>query len=87
MTGTEHFAHLAKIADILGELSEEIETLGVRLCCNPAVAREHMADLQAIDLIGQKQRWLADLLRAECPVSAVEAINVEMLQRRMRAVR
>jgi hypothetical protein len=48
------------------------------------MAAKHVTDLQAIDLIAQKQRWIADLVRAECPVTAIEAISVEALQQRLR---
>ena len=85
MNSKEHFEHLAAAAQILGELSNEIEELGARLCSDPAIAALHMTDLQAVDLIAQKQRSIADLIRAECLVSAVESIGVESLKHRLRA--
>ena len=44
-----------------------------------------MDTLQAIDLIAQKQRWLATLLKADCPISAVHTIGVEALKARFAA--
>ena len=85
MNEREHFSHLAEASAILDELSAEIEELGARLCGDPGIAAAHMTELQAIDLIAQKQRWIADLVRAECPASAVDSINVELLQQRLRA--
>ena len=40
----------------------------------------------AIDLIAQKQRWLATLLLADCPVSAVASIAVDALRDRLAPV-
>jgi hypothetical protein len=72
-------------AQILEELSEEIEALGARLCADGAVIAGHMAELQSIDLIAQKQRWLSRLLLADCPRTAVAAIGVEELRSRFGA--
>lgn len=75
-------AHLTTVADVLHELSAEIEALGTVLCEDMAVLTQHTRTLQAIDLIAQKQRWLATLLRADCPLSAVNTIGVEDLKAR-----
>lgn len=77
------FVDLAAVADILGELGNEIEALGVSLCCDPLIASKHMEALQAFDLIAQKQRGLAALLRADCPVSALAALGLEELKFRL----
>ena len=77
-------AHLITVADILTELSSEIEQLGERLCSDPAIVANHMAQLQVIDLIGQQQRWLAAMLRADCPLAAIDTIGVEALRERFR---
>jgi len=77
-------AHLITVADILGELAGEIEQLGERLCSDPAIVANHMAQLQVIDLIGQQQRWLAAMLRADCPLAAIDTIGVEALRDRFR---
>ena len=75
--------HLLEIAEVLLELSGEIEGLGAQLCTDPTVMLRHLAPLQAIDLIAQKQRWLATLLRDDCPVSAVNSISVDALRDRL----
>ena len=77
-------AHLITVADILGELAGEIEQLGERLCSDPAIVANHLAQLQVIDLIGQQQRWLAAMLRADCPLAAIDTIGVEALRDRFR---
>ena len=82
---TEHIAaHLTTVADVLIELASEIEELGARLCTDPTIIANHIAQLQSIDLIAQKQRWLATMLHADCPLSAVDTIGVEALKERFR---
>lgn len=80
-------AHLTTVADVLGELAAEIEELGTTLCLDPAIIAHHVGTLQSIDLIAQKQRWLATLLHADCPLSAVDTIGVEALKARFAAPR
>lgn len=75
-------AHLTTVADVLQELAGEIENLGTSLCTDPDVLQRHIGTLQAIDLIAQKQRWLATLLQADCPLDAVNTIGVETLKAR-----
>jgi hypothetical protein len=82
MNNAQIAAHLRTAADVLVEMSEEIEKLGADLCGDPAVIISHIAALQAIDLVAQKQRSLAALLRADCPVSAVSSFGVESLRER-----
>jgi hypothetical protein len=77
-------AHLTTVSDVLNELSGEIEDLGAMLCTDPAILARHVAQLQSIDLIAQKQRWLAAMLRADCPLTAVDTIGVEALRQRFR---
>jgi len=82
---TDHIhiaAHLTTVADVLGELASEIEALGTALCMDGSIVARHTATLQSIDLIAQKQRWLATLLMADCPLSAVDTIGVETLKAR-----
>lgn len=78
-------AHLTTVADVLTELAAEIEELGTTLCLDPAIIAHHVGTLQSIDLIAQKQRWLATLLHADCPLSAVDTIGVEALKARFAA--
>jgi hypothetical protein len=78
-------AHLTTVADVLSELASEIEELGTTLCLDPAIIAHHVGTLQSIDLIAQKQRWLATLLHADCPLTAVDTIGVEALKARFSA--
>ncbi len=73
-----------RIAVVLEELALEVEDLGGRLCTDLDVAARHMDVLQAIDLIAQKQRSLARLLEADCPITAIEQIGLDVLRDRMR---
>ena len=75
--------HLIAVAEVLIELSAEIEGLGAQLCGDPALITGHLSSLQAIDLIAQKQRWLATLLLADCPITAVNSIAVDALRERL----
>ena len=73
-----------QIAEVLEELSREVEALGSSLCGDMDIAMRHMDTLQAIDLIAQKQRSLAAVLNADCVVEGVESIGLEKLRERMR---
>ena len=53
------------------------------MCADPAMAANHLLELQAIDLIAQKQHALATLLRAECPKSALAALGLEDLRQQI----
>lgn len=77
-------AHLLAVAQMLAEISAEMEALGEALCHDPAFAARHMVELQAIDLISQKQRSLASLLEADCPASAVSQVGLEDVATRLR---
>jgi len=78
--------HRHEMAAMLAEISIEIEQLGEVLCHDPEFVRRHVRELQAIDLIAQKQRALADMLRAECPISALDAVGLEEVVGRFRAL-
>ncbi len=82
MMSAEQGAHLLEMAAVMAELSEEIDALGAVLCRDSAFVAAHVAELQAIDLIAQKQRSLATMLRAECPVSAGKALGLDELRDR-----
>lgn len=75
--------HLKAAAGILAELAAQVEALGERLCTDPAVIARHLCELQMIDLIAQKQLHLAELLVAECPHAAVEAMRIEEVKQRI----
>lgn len=53
------------VARELAALAVDIEAIGAELCADAAMATAHSTSLQSIDLIGQRQRALAELLRAE----------------------
>lgn len=76
--------HLLAVAQMLAEIGAEMEALGEALCHDPDFATRHMVELQAIDLIAQKQRSLASLLEADCPVSAVAQVGLEDVASRLR---
>lgn len=83
MSGKEARPHLSAVADALLDLSLDIEMLGTALCANAEVVQRHVEELQAIDLIAQKQRSLAALLRADCPRSALSDISLDELRTRL----
>jgi hypothetical protein len=85
-SGAKALDHLAEVAVILAEMCDEIELLGARLCADPLLVASHLEDLQAIDTIAQKQRWLSEVIRADCKVSAIERIGVEDLKARLTAL-
>ena len=86
MSATDATVPVVAIAKVLAELSLEIEALGSVLCSDPAFALNHVEELQAIDLISQKQRSLAHLLEADCARSALSGIGLEELVRRLRDI-
>ena len=73
-----------QIAVVLEELAQDVEALGAKLCTDMDIAMRHMDSLQGIDLIAQKQRSLAALLEADCPMEQVEKIAIDVLRERMR---
>ncbi|HQS69296.1 MAG: hypothetical protein B7Y36_17145 [Novosphingobium sp. 28-62-57] len=76
---------LARVAEVLDMLGEEVEALGRQLCTDPALVATFMNELQAIDRIAQHQHALASLLRADCMTSAVNSLGLEELAQRLRA--
>lgn len=72
--------HLQAVSEVLLDLSIEIEAMGATLCTDPDFVERHVQQLQLIDLIAQKQRSLATLLRADCPKSAVSDICLDDLR-------
>src|SRR5690349_16593873 len=75
--------HLRAVADVLLDLSLDIEMLGTALCANAEVVQRHVQELQTIDMIAQKQRSLAAVLRSDCPRSALSDISLEELRTRL----
>ena len=83
MTFQPSSQQLWAIAEVLGELGAEIENLGTVLCGDPELAARHMCELQAIDLIAQKQRSLASMFADGLSGSAVEAVGLDALRTRL----
>ncbi len=83
MSAQEFRLHAAAAAQVLAELSLEIERLGAALCADPSFALNHVEALQAIDLIAQKQRSLAVMLEADCPKTAVSGLGLDALVGRL----
>lgn len=70
------------VAQVLGELAQEIEVLGATLCSNGDFAATHMGELQAIDLIAQKLGSLSGLLQADCAATAIGEVQLDALRSR-----
>jgi len=79
-------AHLKEMATMLGEISTQLEKLGEVLCHDPEFVGRHVTELQAIDLIAQKQRALAAVLGAECPTSALAGVGLEEVVTRFKSL-
>lgn len=77
-----HEPKFTAMAEVLGELGSEIEALGEVLCRDEDFAARHMRELQAIDLIAQKQRVLATILAAGFSASEMRSISLEALRHR-----
>ncbi|QCI95979.1 hypothetical protein [Novosphingobium sp. EMRT-2] len=83
MNGASGHAHVRVAADVLLELSEDVEALGTRLCADANVIANHLRELQAIDLIGQQLRALSGLLGdAVSPGDTRFMIDIDMLASR-----
>ncbi|GAO53019.1 hypothetical protein NMD1_00025 [Novosphingobium sp. MD-1] len=83
MNGASGHAHVRVAADVLLELSEDVEALGTRLCADANVIANHLRELQAIDLIGQQLRALSGLLGdAVTPGGTRFMIDIDMLASR-----
>lgn len=70
------------MAQVLNELGTEVEALGEVLCRDADFAARHLRELQAIDLIAQKQRALAAILEAGFSAAEMGRINLETLRHR-----
>jgi len=79
-----HDTHLKEMAVMLSEISTQLEKLGEVLCHDAEFVSRHVHELQAIDLIAQKQRALANVLGADCPVSALDEVGLEEIVARFR---
>src|SRR3546814_8066285 len=67
--------NLPVLQAIAGELEASrhcLEQLGLTLCLDPNLAQAHLAALQALDELGQRQTCLAQVLRAADMRAATE---------------
>lgn len=80
--GMIHEPKFTAMADVLGELGTEIEALGEVLCRDEDFAARHMRELQAIDLIAQKQRALAAIIAAGFSETEMRRISLDALRTR-----
>ncbi len=70
------------VAGILSEIGAEVEALGEVLCRDEGFAARHMRELQAIDMIAQKQRALAAILSAGLCEQEMSKITIDSLRNR-----
>ena len=75
---------LALLSTELDAMRNELEELGARLCGDPAIVRGHMAELQALDEIGQRSACLAAILRAPDMLEASRSVRLDGLAARLR---
>ena len=83
MTPAASTAHILAVADILLELADDIELIGASLCQDARLVDLKIKELQGIDLIAQKQKSLVNLLRANCPTTALQEIGLDHLRERL----
>lgn len=76
---------LKAIAEVLGELAMEVETLGATLCADPQMVANHMDQLQGIDVAAQTASHLAAVLNSDHPEDALDDIRLEALRHRLMA--
>lgn len=77
-----HEPKFTAMAEVLGELGSEIEALGAVLCRDEDFAGRHMRELQAIDLIAQKQRALAGIIAAGFSATEIGRVSLDALRAR-----
>lgn len=77
-----HEPKFTAMAEVLTELGTEVEALGEVLCRDEDFAARHVRELQAIDLIAQKQRALAAILAAGFSEAEMHRISLEALRSR-----
>jgi len=79
-------ALLAGIAAQLATFAEDAEAFGIVLCSDYDVATRYLVQLQQIDRLAQSLREMANVLVAEEPDAAVEAIRLGELRHALEAV-
>lgn len=77
-----HEPKFLAMAEVLNELGTEVEALGEVFCRDAGFADRHCRELQAIDLIAQKQRALASILAAGFSEHEISRISLDALRER-----
>ncbi len=75
----------ALIADELDRIRDMLEEMGVQLCGDPEVVRSHLAALQTIDELCQRNENLARTLRADDMIAESSTITLESLRMRLQS--
>ena len=74
------------LADELDAARTDLEALSGSLCADPDIVTRHVAALQTLDDVGQRQAAAASVLRAGDPLAAVAAIPLDAMRARLCAV-
>src|SRR3546814_17088924 len=85
-SATAFIDNLPVLQAIAGELDASrhcLEQLWLTLCLDPNLAQAHLAALQALDELGQRQTCLAQVLRAADMRAATESIPLEAFRDRI----
>jgi len=83
MTSISQEDLLAMLAEELDAAHAQLEELGVRLCGDPVVARDHVGPLQALDYVGQRCASVAAILRSDDMQAASHAATLESITGRL----
>lgn len=83
MTSISQEDLLSMLAEELEAARAQLEDLGMRLCGNPAVAKQHMNELQALDYVCQRCASVAAILRSEDMHAASHAATLESITGRL----
>jgi hypothetical protein len=75
----------AKVAAELDQIWHDLEDIGVSLCSDQAMAQQNITQLQRLDELGQRSRWLARLISAKDPQRLISEITLHSLAVRLRA--
>jgi hypothetical protein len=74
---------LAQLADELELARLQLESLADTLCTDADVVMKHIAALQTLDSVGQRQAAIAEIIRAGDIVATAQANPLEAIMRRL----
>lgn len=86
MTSISQEDLLSMLADELDAARIQLEELGMKLCGNPAVAKSHMTELQALDYVCQRQASVAAIIRSDDMHAASHAATLESITGRLESL-